>query len=116
MAYKWGSKDLRVIKDSYVPPFAEVAMEEIELLPGTNGLRNTVLQQGYMGRDRVELTITVYSYAEYQAFNNDYRTKAHRIFVGADGYSKDMIIEGMGSVERRVNPLRFTFTLSMVEA
>lgn len=116
MAYKWGTKNLRVIKDSYTPPFAEVAMEEVILLPGRDGSRNTVLQQGFTGRERAELTITVYSNSEYRAFVNDYRLKVKKTFTGADGYTNNMIIETMDSVERRLHPLRFTFTLGLVEA
>lgn len=115
MSFKWGNTKLKIIKDSYIPPFREVGLNEIALLPSKESSFDTSLQQGIKGRNRVGFEMFVYSYSEYQAFVDDYITKVSKVFIGADGYSSNMIIESLSQTTRELHPLRFTFSVGLIE-
>lgn len=117
MSFSWGSTDLYVIKGTYIPPWAEVAINEIALLPDPADLSavSTVLQQGGRKRQIVTLTTYVKSYSTYTAMLADCMAGTQRTFTGADGYSATMIISSLSQAVRKIYPTRFEFSVTFME-
>lgn len=117
MSFLWGSTELKVVKDSYMPPYSEVTLNETKLIPNPSDLTavNTALQQGGRGRSRIDLTAQVSTYAEYLAFIADRNSGTQRTFTGADGYTGTMMLESVSKATRKLYPLRFEFSLTLVE-
>jgi len=117
MAFKWGSTDLYVLRDTYNPPWAEVTINEIALLPDPANLNavSTVLQQGGRKRQIVTLSTYVKTYSVYTAMLADCMAGTQRTFTGADGYSATMIISSLSQAVRKIYPTRFEFSVTFME-
>lgn len=113
---KWGTTELNVIKDTYVPPYAKAQLNIINILPGAdNTAPASVLQQG--GRERYQLSFSgfVRSYAEYQALLEDHINMIERTFEGADGFSMTMIISDFQPGNRTLFPLKIEYSVKLIE-
>jgi hypothetical protein len=117
MSFSWGSTDLYVIPDTYNPPWAEVTINEIALLPDPADLNavSTVLQQGGRKRQIVTLSTYVKTYSTYTAMLADCMAGTQRTFTGADSYSATMIISNISQAARKIYPTRFEFSVTFME-
>jgi len=117
MSFTWGSTDFYVIPDTYNPPWAEVPINEIALLPDPANLNavSTVLQQGGRKRQIVTLSTYVKSYSTYEDMLADSMAGTQRTFTGADGYSATMIISSLSQAVRKIYPTRFEFSVTFME-
>lgn len=117
MSFKWGNTDLYVVPDTYTPPWDEVVINEIALLPDPAALNSisTVLQQGGRKRQVVTLTTYVKTYSVYTAMQADCRAGTQRTFTGADSYSATMIISSISQAARKIYPTRFEFSVTFME-
>lgn len=114
--FKWGSTEIKVLRDTYIPPYAETVLTEIHLIPAADNLDpQTVIQQGGRGRYRVNFSASVSTYTEYQALMDDYINQTQRTFVGADGYSENMTISALSQAARKLYPTRFEISMTLVE-
>lgn len=113
---KWGTTELNIIKDSYLPPFAKVKLNIINILPGAeNTAPASVLQQGGRERYQVQFSGFVRCYAEYQALLTDYINMTERTFEGADGFSMTMIISDFQPGKRTLFPLKIEYSITLME-
>jgi hypothetical protein len=113
---KWGNTKLNIIKDSYIPPHAEVKYNELALIPGPNNTNPaTVIQQGGRGREKVNFNGFVYSWLEYEALETDKINGTARTFEGADGYTKTMIIANLNPTKRTLYPLKIEYSITLLE-
>lgn len=113
---KWGTTELNIIKDSYVPPFAKTKINVIEILPGAdNTALASVLQQGGRGRYQAQFSGFVRNYEEYQALLNDHINMTERTFEGADGFSLTMIISDFQPGKRTLFPLKIEYSITFME-
>lgn len=114
---KWGNTILYVLKGTYTPPFASVDMNIIELVPGTDNTNpSNVIQQGGRSRYKVSFEGAVWSFAEYQALEDDWLNGTQRTFEDADGYTATMIIASLEPKERIVYPLMIKYSITLMEA
>lgn len=116
MAFKWGNTEIYILPDTYTPPWAEVTLVEIKILPGTDNQEpSTVLQNGGRGRNRVNYSTYVKEYSTYQAMLTDYINQTERTFTGPDGVTGTYIISAISQAERKIYPTRFEFSLTLME-
>ena len=117
MAFQWGGTDLYVVPDTYTPPWDEVVINEIALLPDPADLNavSTVLQQGGRKRQTVSFSTYTKEYSVYTAMQADCRAGTSRTFTGADSYSATMIISSISQAARKIYPTRFEFSVTFME-
>lgn len=113
---KWGTTNLNVLPETYIPPDSEVVINEMQLIPGADNLEPaSVVQGGGRSRDRVEFEGFVRSWAEYVALKTDKRNHQVRSFEGADGYVNDMVITNLKPVRRAIYPYRLYYSITFME-
>lgn len=117
MQFLWGSTALNIVKGTYTPPRAETVISQIPILPDPDNLSavSTVIQQGGRSREQITFSIQVDSYAEYEAFLADWYAGTQRTFVGADSYSRTMVLIDVSTAERKLYPTRFVFSIALLE-
>lgn len=114
---KWGTTELNIIKDSYMPPYAESKLNVIGILPGLgNTTPANILQQGGRGRYQVSFDGFVRSYSDYQALLTDALNMTERTFYGADDFEMTMIISEIQPKGRTLFPLKIDYSITMMEA
>ncbi|MDF2881671.1 MAG: hypothetical protein K0R54_2228 [Clostridiaceae bacterium] len=113
---KWGTTELNVIKDSYIPPFAKPKLNVIEILPGAdNTAPSSIIQQGGRGRYQVSFNGFVRNNTEYQALLDDTINLTERTFDGADGFTMNMIISDFTPTKRSLFPLKIEYSMTLME-
>lgn len=113
---KWGSTTLNVLKDSYIPPYAESEINIIDLIPGTdNTTPSTVMQQGGRQRYEVRFEGLVWSYAAYQALESDYISGTSRTFNDDDTTDITMVITELKPKSRSLAPFRIIYEITLTE-
>lgn len=113
---KWGTTNLNIIKDSYIPPFAKSNLNIINILPGAdNTIPASVIQQG--GRDRYQVSFDgfIRNYTDYKALQDDHINMTSRTFTGADGFSTSMIISDFKPGRRTLFPLKLEYSITLME-
>lgn len=117
MAFSWGDTNLYILRDSYMPPWAEASILEIPLAPDPANIDavSTVLQQ--QGRKRQTVSFSTYTkdYSVYTSMQADYLAGTVRTFTGSDGYSASMIIFSLSQATRKIYPTRYEFSVTLME-
>lgn len=113
---KWGNTNLNVLHETYIPPYSEVAVNEIQVIPGPDNLNPaSIVQQGGRTREKVGFDGFVRSWADYLALETDKRNGQVRSFEGQDNYVSDMMITSLVPTRRSLYPYRLYYSISLME-